>query len=196
MGALIAFEMARQVRDSMGKSPRLLIIDQLAPLEDRGDTPNTGIDPLERMLVFAGKVAHLAGRPLGISVSDLQGKTPEHQSEVFLKAFKLVNLVPPDLGLNDFHGYLDQMILHNEITAACRPGFFEGRTLLVRAEDALPLFEGEHGVPERAADLGWGRWVRDNLTIRDIPGNHVSVISQPYVREIALALRKWMDPPI
>ena len=194
MGALIAFEMARQVRDSMGKSPRLLIIDQLAPLEDRGDTPNTGIDPLERMLVFAGKVAHLAGRPLGISVSDLQGKTPEHQSEVFLKAFKLVNLVPPDLGLNDFHGYLDQMILHNEITAACRPGFFEGRTLLVRAEDALPLFEGEHGVPERAADLGWGRWVRDNLTIRDIPGNHVSVISQPYVREIALALRKWMDP--
>ncbi len=194
MGALIAFEMARQVREKTGKSPRLLIIDQLAPLEDRGGAPNTGIDPVERIMVFAAKVAHLAGRPLGISVTDLQGKTPEQQSEVFLKAFKVVNLVPPDLGLNDFHGYLDQMILHNEITAACRPGFFEGKTLLVRAEEALPLFEGEDGVPERSADLGWGSWVRDNLTIRDIPGNHVSVISQPYVREIALALRKWMDP--
>lgn len=193
MGALIAFEMARQVTEQSGGSPRLMIIDQLAPVEENQGSIKANIDPVERMLVFAGKVAHLVGRPLEISAESLSGKTPEAQSEVFLKAFKNVNLVPADMKLNDFHGYLELMIHHNEITSACRPGTFEGKTLLIRAEEALPPPEGQAEIPVRTPDLGWGQWTRKGLSIVNIPGNHVTVIAQPFVKELAKALNKWMD---
>ena len=193
MGALIAFEMARQVGETSGVNPRLMIIDQIAPVEAEPDHKAITIDPVDRMLVFAGKVAHLVGRPLGINATDLRGKEPVAQSEVFLKAFKWANLVPPDMKISDFHGYLDLMIHHNEITAACRPGSFDGKTLLIRAGDALPPFDGQTVVPERSYDLDWGRWIKHDLSVVDIPGNHVSVIVRPYVKELALALMKWGD---
>ena len=193
MGALIAFEMARQVTEKSGRSPRLMIIDQLAPVEENPGSIKAKIDPVERMLVFAGKVAHLVGRPLGISAESLSGKTPEDQSEVFLKAFKNVNLVPADMKLDDFHGYLELMIHHNEITSACRPGTFEGKTLLIRAEEALPPAEGRAEIPVRTPDLGWGQWTREGLSIANIPGNHVTIIAQPCVKALAEALNKWMD---
>ena len=191
MGALIAFEMARQAGERTGKNPCLMIIDQLAPVEETMGKANAVIDPVDRMLVFAGKVAHLVGRSLGISATDLKGKSSEEQSEVFLKAFKGVNLVPPDMKLGDFHGYLELMIHHNEITSACRPGSFEGKTLLIRAEEALPPLDERSPVPDRSADLGWGKWIKKDLTIVNIPGNHVSVISEPFVANLAKTLMKW-----
>jgi len=193
MGAVIAFEMARQVGESSGVNPRLMIIDQIAPVKAEPEHTTKTIDPVDRMLAFAGKVAHLVGSPLGINAADLRGKEPVAQSEVFLKAFKWANLVPPDMKISDFHGYLDLMIHHNEITAACRPGSFDGKTLLIRAGDALPPFDGQTVVPERSYDLDWGRWIKHDLSVVDIPGNHVSVIVRPYVKELALALMKWGD---
>jgi hypothetical protein len=148
------------------------------------------------MLAFAGKVAHLVGQPLGISSASLRSKGKEGQSEVFLAAFKSVNLVPPDISLHDFHGYLELMIHHNEITSYCRQGSYDGRTLLIRAEDSLPPLDNQGEIPVRTADLGWERLVGDNFTIENIPGNHVSIIAQPYVKNLALTLMKWMDSQI
>jgi amino acid adenylation domain-containing protein len=193
MGALIAFEMARQVGEMYGTNPRLMIIDQLAPDKEHDLGENKIIDPVERMISFAGKVEHLVGRPLGITVANLTGKTTEEQSEIFLTEFKSVNLVPPDMKISDFHGYLELMIHHNEITSACPPGSFAGKTLLIRAEDALTPIEKQIENPIRSADLGWIRWIGMDLAIANIPGNHVSIIAQPFVKQIALALMKWVN---
>jgi amino acid adenylation domain-containing protein len=193
MGALIAFEMARQVAEKTGELPRLMIIDQLAPVEETNHGKIKHIDPVDRMLTFAGKVAHLAGRPLGITSADLSGKTSEEQSDIFLTAFKSVNLVPPDLSINDFHGYLEMMIHHNEITAVCRPGSYDGKTLLIRAMEALTSPDNNSEMPVRTDDLGWERWIKKDLSIVNIPGNHVSVIAQPCVKDLAGTLMKWID---
>ncbi|MEI6574595.1 MAG: amino acid adenylation domain-containing protein [Bacteroidota bacterium] len=193
MGALIAFEMARQVKAQSGKCPRLMIIDQLAPVEESIETERTPIDNVDRMLAFAGKVEHLAGHPLGITDASLRGKSSEIQSEVFLTAFKSVNLVPPDISLQDFHGYLELMIHHNEITSRCRPGTYEGKTMLIRADDSLPMFDNQLPMAIRTADLGWERLIEGNFTIENIPGNHVSIMAQPHVKNLALALMKWVE---
>jgi thioesterase domain-containing protein/acyl carrier protein len=193
MGALIAFEMARQVGGKSAENPRLMIIDQLAPAEESGNGDTKTIDPVDRLVTFAGKVAHLTGRSQAISTTSLRGKTPEEQSDIFLTEFKLANLVPPDMDLNDFHGYLELMIHHNEITSACRPGNFDGKTLLIRAMDAMPPHDNQGEILVRTTDLGWSRWIRKEMEIANIPGNHVSIIAQPAVKQIAGALMNWMD---
>ena len=192
MGALIAFEMARQVGERSGVHPGLMIIDQLAPVEESACPEEKITDPVGRLMVFSGKVAQLVGRPLGIREEELRGRSPEEHSESFLEAFRSVGLVPPDMPLRDFHGYLELMIRHNEITAACRPGTFEGKTLLIRAGEQLPP-AGNRPPQERTSDLNWGRWIKGDLTIENIPGNHVTIITQPCVRNLALALEKWVD---
>ena len=210
MGALIAFEMARQVKEIKGEAPRLMIIDQLAPSPKGAEGKRGQVDPVDRMVAFAGKVSHLVGRPLGIGEADLRSKSPVQRSEVFLEVFKKVNLVPGDMPISHFHGYLDTMILHNEITAECRPGIYEGPTLLIRALDDLPLITGQGSlrdptakegeapmtkekvtVAERSADLGWGAYIPRGLTIKNIPGNHVSVMARPWVKELARSLGEW-----
>jgi amino acid adenylation domain-containing protein len=191
MGALIAFEMARQVKEMKGVAPRLMIIDQLAPSPMGSNETRAQADPVDRMMAFAGKVAHLVGRPLGISEGDLRSKSPVRRSELFLEAFKKVNLVPGDMPVSDFHGYLDTMILHNEITGECRPGIYEGPTLLIRALDPLPLIAGQVSTQERTADLGWGAYITQGLTIRNLPGNHVSVMARPWVKDLARELAAW-----
>jgi amino acid adenylation domain-containing protein len=193
MGALVAFEMARQVAERFGENPRLMIIDQVAPVARSVSMINTLVDPVARMLTFAGKVAHLVGRPLGIAGDDLAGKSTLDQSGVFLKAFKAVNLVPPDMMISDFHGYLGLMIHHNEITSVCTAGTFDGKSLLVRAEDSLPPLDNEDKAPVRTADLDWGRWIMKDLTIVNLPGNHVSLIAPPFVRSLALSLMHWIS---
>jgi amino acid adenylation domain-containing protein len=188
MGAFIAFEMARQLREK-GISTRLLIIDQLAPRENQQeDIPD--IDPADRMMVFAGKVAHLVGRPLGIDEKELRGRSDEGRSELFLDAFKKVNLVPDDMKISGFHGYLETMIRHNEITSVCRPGIYDGPALLIRAEQDL-ILPGQDTAPSRSEDLGWKRYIPHGLAIRNLPGNHVSIMARPWVKGIADALSEW-----
>ena len=192
MGALVAFEMARQVKQNTGISPGLMIIDQLAPSDTSLSIPMEKADPVSRMLAFAGKVAHLVGKPLGITEADLRGKDPMEQSGVFLETFIRVGLVPEDMKVSQFHGYLDTMIHHNEITSECRPGIFEGPALLLRAIDSLELpgTSSDHTV--RAPDLGWGRYIPGNLLVRNIPGNHVSVMARPWVKAVAGCLEEWL----
>lgn len=194
MGALVAFEMARQTGESPGENPRLMIIDQPAPAEEPGEGADRLPDPVDRMLGFASKVAHLVGRPLGIGETDLRGKTSIGQSEVFLNSFKKVNLVPPGMKLGDFHGYLGMMIHHNEITTVSRPGSFDGKTLLIRAEDSLPGIDGRSEDPVRPADLNWGSRIKNDMEIVNIPGNHVSIMARPYVKALAMAIMNWINP--
>ena len=192
MGALIAFEMARQVKKNTGISPGLMVIDQLAPSDTAVSNPKEKEDPVGRMLAFAGKVAHLVGKPLGITESDLRGRDPVEQSGVFLDVFIRVGLVPEDMKVSQFHGYLDTMILHNEITSECRPGIFDGPALLLRAMDSLDLPSASQAAEERAPDLGWGKYIPGNLVVRNIPGNHVSVMARPWVKAVAGSLVEWL----
>jgi len=85
------------------------------------------------------------------------------------------------------------MIHHNEITSACRPGSYDGKTLLIRTMETLPPPDNQGEIPLRTADLNWGSWIDRNLVVGNIPGNHVSIIAQPYVKELAQVLMKWVD---
>jgi len=194
MGALVAFEMARQVKHVLGNSPGLLIIDQAAPSAIENKVIKQQPDPVNRLLAFAGKVAILVGKPLGISESDLRDKEPVAQSEIFMEVFIRVGLVPGDMKVNQFHGYLETMIRHNEITSECRAGIHDGPALLVRASETpeMPGLAGDS--VGRAPDLGWGNYIPGKLVIRDIPGNHVSVMTQPLVKGVASSLEKWLAP--
>ena len=44
-------------------------------------------------------------------------------------------------------------------------------------------------------DLGWRRLLRGQLEIRDLPGNHLGILRDPNVAELAAVLRRCLLGP-
>lgn len=84
--------------------------------------------------------------------------------------------IPP--ALRHFH-IIDT---YGKATRAYAPGPYEGNVLLLRAQ-------GSPG----PADLGWNALVKGGVAVRTVPGDHYSVIKEPHVRALALALRSALD---
>ncbi len=71
---------------------------------------------------------------------------------------------------------------YGEATAAYRPGIFPGRISLIRTRQSP-------GAP----DMGWHGLAREGVEIRHVAGDHFSMIKEPHVKELALALREVID---
>lgn len=80
-------------------------------------------------------------------------------------------IIPP--ALRHFH-IIDT---YGKATRAYTPGPYTGNVLLLRAE-------GSPGTP----DLGWNALVSGGVEVRTVPGDHYSVIKEPYVRVLAANL--------
>jgi thioesterase domain-containing protein len=78
-------------------------------------------------------------------------------------------------------------VAHVRAAGRYRPRFYPGPVLLFRAAEALP------GTVPRAvrADpaLGWQAFVRRPVAVRDVPGNHETILREPHVRVLAAGLR-------
>lgn len=71
-------------------------------------------------------------------------------------------------------------------TRAYRPGPYGGRVDLIRAsaQDSRLAYEPH---------VGWGRCAEGGLRIHDVPGDHVTLLSQPWVMPLAERLRACLD---
>ena len=68
------------------------------------------------------------------------------------------------------------------------PQVYSGRAILFRASEQPPVEWGRTD-----PQLGWGSLVAGGLEIHEVPGNHGSILSEPYVRVIAEKLQACLD---
>jgi thioesterase domain-containing protein len=66
------------------------------------------------------------------------------------------------------------------------PKPYPGRVTLFRAR-TRPLFHSFQ------ADLGWSNWAGGGVEIKTIPGNHVSMLHEPYIRTLGAQLQAALD---
>jgi thioesterase domain-containing protein/acyl carrier protein len=182
MGALIAFEMALQFSEKNSLAYDVLIIDQMAYSNDPELDKMTGID---RIVQFAEKVEHMIGDRLNISKSKIEKLSDIELSALFLNKFQESGLVPKAMNINDFHGFLQQMIFHNEISSVYYPSHYKGKVIVVKSENPLLLTNYETiYTDKRPDDLLWGNFV-ETIEIIKTPGNHVSMMRSPFVEVLA-----------
>ena len=65
------------------------------------------------------------------------------------------------------------------------PGPYPGRVTLLQAR-TQPLFASH------SRDQGWGKWAEGGVEVRTIPGNHESILREPYVRHLAESLQETL----
>jgi amino acid adenylation domain-containing protein len=184
MGALVAYEMARLHQNNSEKYSPVIILDQKAPAELDGSTMNT----VDKLSLFGEKINHLVGRKTQLTKTALEGLTDTDRSTLFLQEFKESNLVPEDLKPEEFHGFLDVMLYHNEITIKYQTETYNGPVLLIRAADSTFADDAT----TITNDYGWINYVPETLSVIEVQGNHITIIRKPNVENVGKQISLYL----
>ncbi|MEM7086666.1 MAG: amino acid adenylation domain-containing protein [Bacteroidota bacterium] len=188
MGAVIAFEMAKQVFSQNKKQIPVILLDQKAParFDQQFSEPTS---KLERLAVFGGKIDHIAGSKTLLTKENLKPLSESERTDLFLQEFKKYNLVPEGVQVSDFQIFLNRMMVHHDMALDYRTEPFNGQALLIKAEDSTFVTDAF----ENNVCYGWSNYVENELEIKTVPGNHITLIKRPNSKEVSLAVHSYLE---
>jgi len=177
MGGVVAYEMARRLRSAGEEVAELLLFDSYPPQVLRLFKPDAPAAQLARDLggLFGGKLkydaAALPADPhqavvVVLNQAQRQGFLPSHPDAAQLERLARLYLA----NLEALHGYL--------------PGPYRGKLTLFRAA----------GTRGSLADNGWRGVCGHALKVYPVPGDHYTLLRQPYVRVLAATLNDYLHP--
>jgi amino acid adenylation domain-containing protein len=170
MGVIIAFETAQQIRAEGQEVSLLAMLDQ-GPFTP-GEPPEDG----------AAYLAEVFGKHVPVAVDRLRQMEPEAQVAHVLAEAKRVKFVYPDITLEQFSRFVHILKTHTEAWRQYEPQSYPGRVTLFRSAEQT-----------EAGDLGWGRFALGGVEIHEVAGDHLSMIHEPDVRDLAEKLKGCLE---
>jgi thioesterase domain-containing protein/acyl carrier protein len=181
MGALIAYQMATMSKEKY----TVVLIDQMAEAIRRHGYQKEE----DKILLFARKVEHFIGYKTDITGESIKGKTKKEISAIFLKNFIEAGLVPSQTSPEDFYGFLETMIHHNDMAYKYIPDNYSGKVIVVKSEKPMILDGFNLLYNNRPDDLLWSKYA-NHIKLINSPGDHVSMMRNPYVKTLVKLLSK------
>jgi amino acid adenylation domain-containing protein len=188
-GGVVAFEMARQLAAAGEEPAQLLLLDSRTPGGEAGDSKPSPLFDHELLAAFADDLLGLAasGPPSAAVVAlsgDLQalaGNHPELTGQEGLRWLyeraRDADLLPPDLELGQLAELFATFASHRRALASYRPRPYGGPLVLLRAGEGPP----HSGDPL----LGWGGLAGPRISVREVLGDHYSMLQAPQVAVLA-----------
>jgi acyl transferase domain-containing protein/thioesterase domain-containing protein len=180
MGAIVAFEMARQLQRAGEEVARLVVLDMLAPRVSGQPAASTYMS-----------IARLFGLTLD---EDLDPLGSDAQADRMARAMAQLIGLPPDIGASRRH--LDVYRAHFEAFRSYAPGAhsYRGHLTLLRAQQAVDgTAQAELVRLGTDASYGWSALVDGVVEVHRVPGHHLDMIAEPHAQELAAVLRRVLD---
>jgi thioesterase domain-containing protein len=172
----MAFEIARQMEASGAKIPMVLLLDSCClgvKLRKRS--------ALEIAKLFRCYLARLSGRERAI----FAGRLITNKLKFMFSSLKRKNTAN-DMADNS----LAQVIkASRRAEFKYRPGPYGGKVVLFQIEN-WHFYQGYRFTPP--PDYGWEKLARGGLEIIQVPGDHLSLIREPYVSNVAQKIRAYL----
>jgi thioesterase domain-containing protein len=172
-GALVAFEMARQLRAAGEVVDALMLIDLPVLTGPKGTRPTPAL--VAKFFGFAMDDAQLARQ------------TREEQARYVARSFGDLVMLPPDIAESEHQ--LSVYRAHLEALCSYVPRMYEGPVTLIRAHQSITDV-GRLGLFNQDPTHGWGSVSAEAVRVHDVPGNHFSMLFEPHVEELARVLRR------
>ncbi|HSF43384.1 MAG TPA: amino acid adenylation domain-containing protein, partial [Thermoanaerobaculia bacterium] len=184
MGGVLAFEMARQLRERGDEVEALFLLDTTAP--GHATYPRAEHESA-LLLEFARDFAALGGlngqaRP---ALGEIARAEPEEAVQRLLRLAREHDLLPADLEEDDVRRWFEVFRSNHRAMVSYRPASYPGRVVLLRAAEGIR--------PGREGDLGWSRLALHGAEVRTVPGHHYSLLREPHVRELAREMAEILD---
>ncbi|HJX27472.1 MAG TPA: thioesterase domain-containing protein, partial [Thermoanaerobaculia bacterium] len=183
LGGLVAFEMARQLREQGMSVALLVILDGTAGMA--GVTVEDDLDVLGDVITYNESFWR---KDLGVTRDQLAALAPAARLEHLLERLRAIDFFPPGAGAEHLARILAVYRANTEAAGAYEPGIYADRITVLRAGGAPggpgdgPL--GLLGEP----DLGWSRVSTEPVEVRTTPGTHFTMLTEPNVQELARQL--------
>jgi len=185
-GGLVGQETARLLAEH-GSVDALVLIDSVLPLPAPELSPQQMVR--DRFEGFADYVAEAYGAALDLPYDNLADLDDATQIELVIKALQQVVDLPQAALEHQRDSYLDLRAgeRHN-------PGPYPGRTLLYRASEPAPHTVRDVRYEREDEALGWDAFCAD-LSVRPVPGHHLSLLDPPVVDVLGRLLAADLAPP-
>ena len=171
MGGVIAYEMARQLEER-GQQVSLLALMDARPVTAVDDAAQW--DELTLLTSFARNLG-LPVDGLQLSMDELAKLDPEELLSHVLQRAIEVGVIPGDIQLAHARRLFEVFKINVQAMQSYRPEASSTRITLLRA--------GDHEVADET--MGWGALTSGELEVHRVPGDHFTIVREPYVRSLA-----------
>jgi polyketide synthase 13 len=178
-GGLVGQETARLLAEQ-GTVSAVVLIDSVLPL------PHPGLDPGQearrRFAGFAAYVEQAYGSPLTLPYDEMARLDDFAQIELLINVLQRTVALPEAVLTHQRDSYLDLRSGERHM-----PAPYLGRTVLYRATEPAPHTVRDARYERDDDTLGWDVLCPD-LSVRNVPGHHLSLLDPPAVDELARLL--------
>jgi len=194
VGGWVAFEMAQQLLHQGQEVALVAILDTEAPVPGNNPVP-VDLDEATWLTRIARLIERWVGKNLGVSYKALQPLDPDEQLNYLKERLTMVNLLPPEVGARQVRGLVQVFKANSQAQAHYVPHeVYPTRVTLFRAREVhLEDSELQTEILSEDPTWGWGQLSAEPVEIHVVPGDHVTMMSEPHVQVLAEQLRACLD---
>jgi amino acid adenylation domain-containing protein len=180
LGGLIAYEMACQLRARGCDVARLVLLDSSPILDD----VLPSLEELDAMDDVDFLVSEFS-QHLPVTDESLRALPADARLPHIMDLAGTAGLLAEHMDLRTMRQYVDIARDHTRAALAYEPGPYSGSALLLRTVDPA---EPEDADPH----WGWDPLVHDGLDVEILPGEHITMLSEPHLSAVVERLRAYL----
>jgi aspartate racemase len=181
-GGIVAFEVAQQLAARGQETRFVFMFDAMLP------SAYKPVSLYQRLRFHSKKVAQ---QGLGYIINLIIDRTRELVDRITLLASNKISQYFKQKEQKQSSCTVDYLMMDkwiNEAEAAYVPKPYHGKVIMFRAMDSE-----ERESANLDPDLGWKPYLKDGMTIYDVPGDHLGILQEPNVGEIGNRLKLLMQ---
>ena len=189
IGGALAFEMALQLADAGHEVPTLILLDTNSPTPYLAEGIKDRFGELTAAtlaFMYVNNFGRCFGVNLGLDKSRFVGLAPGELADAALGELRRVPAFPPAMDPR-------QLTAHLAVFAATGRGFVGWRPKR-RYAGRVVLFIAADGHPEFGRDrYDWSGFVEQPVETIEVPGDHFSLVNEPHVATVGVALDRVLE---
>ncbi|MBP5971508.1 amino acid adenylation domain-containing protein [Brasilonema sp. CT11] len=188
-GGKVAFEMAQQLLDKGHKVALVTIVDTKAPSHQEKSVVSDW-DNAKWLTEFATLMEIVFAKNLDISEDILQSLVWEEQLKYVLQRLKNADILSPNDEITQLNNSI-QVLKANCLVNYMPKKVYPTQITLLRASEISvkePTSRLPSGILQDSA-WGWNKFSAQPVDVHFVPGNHVTMMTQPHVQVLAEQLK-------
>jgi len=188
LGAYVAYEMARQLLERGEEVAHVMVLDTPAP-DGNVQWGYADVDEIDAILAAAEIFERWFGTHLGMTRELLEQVPPAARAYFFQGRIESSGAARSGLGLDQIRGLINVWRVQSQIRYAPKPVRVPRITVLQASESrprhAQAASGGSHPRQAGATSLGWEEFSAEAVEVRVVPGDHITMMTEPHVRVLA-----------
>ncbi|MFS0518986.1 amino acid adenylation domain-containing protein [Nostoc sp. UIC 10607] len=189
-GGRVVFEMATQLHERGYEVALLALLDAGGPGYRTDELDIDGIDDAGWMKKIASLVETFYGKSLNVSDEALKVLAPDEQLNYFKQQLQMVDFLAPDVGIKQARGLIQVFKTNFQTGSVYMPQtVYPAQITFFRASEEIDAVS--HANSETLKEelgMGWDKFSAQPLDIYLVPGDHVTMMSEPHVQVLAQQL--------